>query len=319
MNRTVSKVKRLASSVIMLKSFLTVRSTLRPTRRQLCTQKSKEIQQKIVDWFWNCDHQPATIFDLTFGDGQHSLGLLEHHHRVLGLDRDVSVADRYQQPQFADHNNQDGDNSGKFHGIIGRFSDLPSIINNRRWELESWVTNCDGILLDFGVSKTQLDSGRGFSIDKPDDPLDLRMDHINPTNNDKDDFSRSGKHLTAADLLRHLDVDNITSILKTHGGVRHASNIASEIVERRYLLPSDTHSGGGEITTVGDLEQAVSRALASLQLGTSFDDKERRDIVKRVVLALRLFLNNELNEMRFVVQLAEQILRPGRVQLNPWH
>ena len=102
----------------------------------------------------------------------------------------------------------------------GKFSELPKIIQENKTDLSPWVQKCTGILLDFGVSEFQLNSGKGFNPDL-NEPLDLRMDEAGTT---------------AAEVLDHMEMDDLIRIFKVYGGVVCSKAIVTDIIERRYLL-----------------------------------------------------------------------------------
>ena len=104
----------------------------------------------------------------------------------------------------------------------GKFSELPKIIQENKTDLSPWVQKCTGILLDFGVSELQLNSGKGFNPDL-NEPLDLRMDETGTT---------------AAEVLDHMEMDDLMRVFKVYGGVVCSRAIVTDIIERRYLLNS---------------------------------------------------------------------------------
>ena len=89
----------------------------------------------------------------------------------------------------------------------------------------------DGFLVDLGVSSPQLDRAeRGFSF-RTDGPLDMRMD---PTTGE-----------TAAELLRRVDEDELTRIIRDYGEERHAARVARAIIEARRAGPLETDRQAG--------------------------------------------------------------------------
>ena len=233
---------------------------------------TSQLNNEVLNVFKDC----STVFDLTFGDGVQSTLLLEKGHHVFGLDQDDTVVDRY-------HQNCDK----KFIGRIGKFSDIPSIVKQND-ELQKWTKSCDGILLDLGISQAQLNSSRGFNMES-DEPLDLRMNGSGPT---------------AAEVIEYLDMESIIKIFKVYGGVTCAKNIVTDIIERRYL--------NNPIKTSIELFSLVNSCLSAVP---HFETENQKELIEqntmKVFLALRLFVNNELNELNFVIKLARTILGPG--------
>jgi 16S rRNA (cytosine1402-N4)-methyltransferase len=138
----------------------------------------------------------------------------------------------------------------------------------------------DGFLVDLGVSSPQLDRPeRGFSF-RNDGPLDMRMD------------PESGE--TAADLLDRLDEDELARIIREYGEERHAARVAHAIVEARRAGPVDTTS---------KLAAIVARAVPRHEPG--------KNPATRTFQALRIAVNEELDEIDRFLTFAADCLRPG--------
>ncbi|HEY61785.1 MAG TPA: 16S rRNA (cytosine(1402)-N(4))-methyltransferase RsmH [Anaerolineae bacterium] len=140
----------------------------------------------------------------------------------------------------------------------------------------NWAS-VDGILLDLGVSSMQMDSHRrGFSF-KYDVPLDMRFDP---------DASR-----TAADIVNKLTEKDLGDILYRFGEERKAKQIAHEIVKARPLK------------TTGELAKIVRRVV---RRGHS-----RIDPATRTFQAIRIAVNQELQQIAEVLPIAIEALAPG--------
>jgi 16S rRNA (cytosine1402-N4)-methyltransferase len=136
----------------------------------------------------------------------------------------------------------------------------------------------DGVLLDLGVSSMQLDeAARGFSF-RRDGPLDMRMGTDGPS---------------AADVVAHASPQDLAAIVATLGEERHARAVARAIVAARQASP---------IRTTGALAEIVARVV-----------RGARDIhpATRTFQALRMFVNEELNELSAALAAAERVLAPG--------
>lgn len=137
----------------------------------------------------------------------------------------------------------------------------------------------DGIVMDIGVSSMQLDlAARGFSF-RFDGPLDMRMGHEGPS---------------AADVIRHASAASLARIISVLGEEKFARPIARAIVKARDEAP---------ITTTKALVEVISRVL-----------KQRPGEIHpatRTFQALRIFVNDELDELRAALRAAEQVLKPG--------
>jgi 16S rRNA (cytosine1402-N4)-methyltransferase len=140
----------------------------------------------------------------------------------------------------------------------------------------------DGFLVDLGVSSPQLDRPeRGFSFRPENDgPLDMRMD---PT---------AGE--TAADLIARVDEEELAQVIRDYGEERHAARVARAIVEAQRIGPVDT---------TGKLAALVARALPRHERG--------KNPATRTFQALRIAVNQELDELEKFLALATDCLRPG--------
>ena len=139
----------------------------------------------------------------------------------------------------------------------------------------------DGFLVDLGVSSPQLDRAeRGFSF-RTDGPLDMRMD-------------ATGGGETAADLLRRVDEDELARIIRDYGEERHAKRVARAIVDARRQGPVDT---------TGRLAAIVARAVPGRERG--------KNPATRTFQALRIHINEELDELERFLPVAADCLRPG--------
>jgi 16S rRNA (cytosine1402-N4)-methyltransferase len=162
---------------------------------------------------------------------------------------------------------------GRLTLIEARFSELEAVARSLGHE------RIDGVLLDLGVSSMQLDeAGRGFSF-RHDGPLDMRMGGSGPS---------------AADVVRFAAERDLATIIATLGEERHARAVARAIVAARRDAP---------ITTTGELAAIVARVVR-----TKPGDI---DPATRTFQALRIFVNEELDELAAALNAAERILRPG--------
>lgn len=146
----------------------------------------------------------------------------------------------------------------------------------------------DGIALDLGVSTPQLDDGaRGFSF-QADGPLDMRMSMSGPT---------------AAEIVNQKTEMELADIIFGYGEERHARRVAKRIVEARAEEP---------ITRTLQLAEIVRRAVPR--------SKDGIDPATRTFQALRIFVNDELGELRRGLAAAEQLLKPqGRLAVVSFH
>lgn len=137
----------------------------------------------------------------------------------------------------------------------------------------------DGLLLDLGVSSFQLDEPqKGFSF-QTNAPLDMRMDRR--------------QHLSAADLIAHSSEEELARILTQYGEERFARRIARKITQCKMRRP---------IQTTGTLASVVQEAVGQKYLQKS---------LARVFQALRIAVNNEMENLQTVLRDGLDLLRVG--------
>jgi 16S rRNA (cytosine1402-N4)-methyltransferase len=161
----------------------------------------------------------------------------------------------------------------RFSMLEGRFGDMAQLL------AAHGVRQLDGVVLDLGVSSMQLaEAGRGFSF-AVDGPLDMRM---------------SGVGVSAADVVNRADADTLADILWRYGEEPAARRIARAILDRRQR---------GPITR--------TRELAELVAGVVGRKAGRIDPATRTFQALRIHVNDELDELERALHAAEGLLVPG--------
>lgn len=142
------------------------------------------------------------------------------------------------------------------------------------------VREVAGVLLDIGVSSPQLDQpGRGFSF-MNEGPLDMRMD--------------TTRGETAAEWLNRADEALIREVIATYGEERFAKGIAAKIVAARDVEP---------FRTTRQLAEVVGRAVRTREPG--------QHPATRTFQALRIFINQELEELEVTLPQAADLLKPG--------
>lgn len=155
-----------------------------------------------------------------------------------------------------------------------RFSELREVLQALGAE------QVNGVLLDLGVSSPQLDEAqRGFSF-RQDGPLDMRMD------------PQGGK--SAAEWLMTASVKEIGEVLKVYGEERFAKQVARAIVAARSQQP---------LQRTRQLAEIVAKAVPTRE--------PRQDPATRTFQALRIFINQELEELEMTLPQCVQCLKPG--------
>ena len=163
---------------------------------------------------------------------------------------------------------------GRFRMLHGRFSRLREIAAG------AGLARADGILLDLGVSSPQLDDpARGFSF-RYDAPLDMRMD--------------PGAGISAADWLARASEGEIREVIRNHGEERFAKQIAAAIVAARAR---------GPVGTTRQLAAIVAKAVPARE--------PSQDPATRTFQALRIHVNQELEELSLALPQCLELLAPG--------
>lgn len=167
---------------------------------------------------------------------------------------------------------------GKFNLLQGCFSDMEKLLK------ESGQDFVEGIVLDIGVSSMQLDQAeRGFSFMR-DGPLDMRMSDQGPT---------------AADVVNETEEEELANIIYQYGEERASRRVARAIVKAREEE---------NFTRTLELSKVVEKAVG----GPKYK-KGKRQIhgATRTFQALRIYVNDELGELKRGLEAAERMLAPG--------
>lgn len=211
---------------------------------------------------------PGWIIDGTVGMGGHAEAMLSAARddvRLLGIDRDPDAIRRAAERlrPFAD----------RVRLAHGSFRDIAEVARAHG------IATARSILLDLGVSSSQIDeSGRGFTFQE-DQPLDMRLD------------PSAGE--PAAALLNRLPEHELARILVEYGDEIHARRIAREIVRRRPLR------------TTGELVAAVRRAVPRKAW------PRRLHVATRTFQAVRMAVNDETGALRHALPQAAALLESG--------
>jgi 16S rRNA (cytosine1402-N4)-methyltransferase len=163
--------------------------------------------------------------------------------------------------------------NGRLTLVEDRFSNLAEVC------AAQGVAGVDGVVMDVGVSSMQVDeAGRGFSF-RLDGPLDMRMGHDGPT---------------AADVVAKASEADLANIIYIFGEERHSRAVARAIVAARKEAP---------ITTTRALAEIVSKVV--------WAKPGEIHPATRTFQALRIFVNEELDELHLALSAAERVLKPG--------
>ncbi len=221
------------------------------------------------------DTPPTRVIDGTVGAGGHAAALLDRGAgALLGLDADPTAV-------------------GLASAALARFGERAHVVHasyvtmHEQAAALGW-THVDAILLDLGVSSMQVDTPeRGFSF-RYDAPLDMR-------------FNTDTHDSTAADLVNHMDEDELATIFYKYGEEPHGRKLARAILQARPLY------------TTRDLTGVIERATPRRH-----DDKIHP--ATRVFQALRIAVNDELGVVERILPRAIDLLeRGGRFAVISFH
>jgi 16S rRNA (cytosine1402-N4)-methyltransferase len=162
---------------------------------------------------------------------------------------------------------------GRLTLVEDRFSNLAGIC------AAQGIASVDGVVMDVGVSSMQLDEAdRGFSF-RLGGPLDMRMGHDGPT---------------AADVIARASEADLANIIYIFGEERHSRAVARAILAARKQAP---------VVTTRVLADIVAKVVRS--------KPGEIHPATRTFQALRIFVNEELDELHLALSEAERMLKPG--------
>ena len=142
---------------------------------------------------------------------------------------------------------------------VDNFSRLDQVLKNND------IKKIDGLIFDLGISNTQLNNPtRGFSFSN-NGPLDMRMDIEN-------------LDLTAQKIINEFDQHHLSDIFYYYGEEKNSRQIARKIIEFRKKK---------EISTTFELVELIKKV----------NSYKKKHPATRVFQALRIFINDELNEL----------------------
>jgi 16S rRNA (cytosine1402-N4)-methyltransferase len=220
--------------------------------------------------------------DATLGGAGHTLRILDLGGSVLGIDQDQEALD------YVNGNHKSQITNHKLTLARGNFKDIDEIahLNN--------FSKVDGILFDLGVSSHQIDDGaRGFSF-LQDGPLDMRMD--------------KSSSLSAEVLVNLLGREELKDLFSRLGQEHRSLGIAKEILNARKTKA---------IKTTQELAQVIAKAYG---ISGEVSNFTKNEINKRVFQALRIAVNNELENISQSLPKAVELLNEkGRIAVITFH
>ena len=206
----------------------------------------------------------GTYVDCTFGAGGHSLEILKKLDSLgslVSFDKDIQATLNLSE-EFSGET--------RFKLINDSFSNIKKYFKN---------DSIDGVLIDLGISSTQLDDAkRGFSF-QSDGPLDMRID--------------ATKGITARDWINGASKKEIEDVLWNLGEERASRKIARKIVYSREKK---------SIETTKDLTDLILNSVHT---------KSKKHPATNSFRAIRMFINNEIQELKEALEASGDLLRSG--------
>ena len=206
----------------------------------------------------------GTYVDCTFGAGGHSLEILKKLDslgNLVSFDKDIQATLNLPIEFIGET---------RFKLINDSFSNIKKYFKN---------DSIDGVLIDLGISSTQLDDAkRGFSF-QSDGPLDMRID--------------ATKGITARDWINGASKKEIEDVLWNLGEERASRKIARKIVHSREKK---------SIETTKDLSDLILNSVHT---------KSKKHPATNSFRAIRMFINNEIQELKEALEASGDLLRSG--------
>ena len=217
--------------------------------------------------------QNGKYVDCTFGAGGHS------HEILKKIDRTGFLTSIEKDERATKNIPSEFQDDSRFQLINDSFSNLRLFFESEE---------IDGILIDLGISSTQLDDPlRGFSF-QSNGPLDMRID------------TTKGK--TAAEWINSASKKEIEDVLWLLGQERASRRIASKICEFREKKSIES-----------------TKELADLIVSCVYK-KTKKHPATNSFRAIRMFINNEIEELQKVLEAASYVLCcGGRLAVISFH
>jgi 16S rRNA (cytosine1402-N4)-methyltransferase len=213
-----------------------------------------------------------TFVDCTVGRGGHSLEIAK---RVGASGLLVGLDVDPVNLEFARKRLKDA--PAKVRLFHANFAELGEVLD------EVGVSSIDAILADLGVSTNQLfDEKYGLSFSTPM-PLDMRLD--------------PRLRRTAADLVNYLKEKELADLLFNLSQEHYSRQVARKIVEARRISP---------ISTTERLSDIVRSAIPKRGGAPT-----KIDPATRTFLALRMHVNQELENLSALLEAGPKFLKPG--------
>lgn len=219
-------------------------------------------------------NKEGVYLDCTLGGGGHSEGILKtlgDGGKLISIDQDQQAID-FAKKRLEKY-------GSKWEVYKDNFENLDTVLYLAGYD------KIDGILMDIGVSSTQLDDPeRGFSF-RYDTKLDMRM-------------NKTAK-ISAYEVVNEYEEGELAKIIYEYGEEKASRRIARLIVEAREEKP---------IETTGELVDIIKAAVPFKRGGKG---KKQKHPATQTFQAIRIEVNRELEVLKTAIDKAVECLKPG--------
>lgn len=171
-------------------------------------------------------------------------------------------------------------NDNRVSVINDNFINILTILNELK------IKYVDGVLADLGVSSVMFDkSSRGFSY-QHDSQLDMRMNQL--------------QKLDAKFILNHYDAKQLQIIFREYGEINDSRNIINNILEYRKNKPIET-----TLEFVDIIKNSIHKSVLF----------KKKHPATKYFQAIRIEVNNELNNLKTFLQKTTNILKHNGILL----
>jgi 16S rRNA (cytosine1402-N4)-methyltransferase len=170
---------------------------------------------------------------------------------------------------------------------LKKFGSRVKFFNSSFAEIRSLVKQAgfdslSGIVLDLGLSSYQLEAEDGFSFMK-DTPIDMRAD--------------KRKELTAEKVLNENSPEDLEEMFLKYGEIYNPAEFVRNIISARRNKP---------ISTTNDLLKIIESSF-------NIKGRARIKLIAKIFQALRIFINNEIEDLQNLLNTSLDILNHGGI------
>jgi 16S rRNA (cytosine1402-N4)-methyltransferase len=234
----------------------------------------------------------SIYIDGTLGGGGHAAIIMQrinNRGKLFAFDKDKSAIERAKN-KFEEEINSSSPSLLLFNQS---FSKAYSIC-------EEMGVSANGILLDLGVSSKQLDSEQGGISYRVNSALDMRFD--SEQKNNIKYCANNSNSTTAKEILNTMSEDELTALFRKYGEEPRSRVIARRIIEIRRVKT---------LETTFELRFIIEECTPKIH---------HFKTLSRIFQAIRIKVNNELDELNTTLNNIINVLKPGgRIVVISYH